>query len=356
MPTPQDLHKLPNPHSSIAGRNNRDSGDNSSLKRQAVKYRPAGTSAESLVSIVARFAATLIDRKTGRAYSADELIALHSTQNILSAIGNGERIDPAHLPFASSKSAYVRNGATATPSLGNSAYPFPTIRSALNAFPTGEATSRNIVLLNGFVGEQFPFAPLSSDPSFFIEAANKASRSPYTDLASTPPAAVVLISGFASGSLLRMSGNHTVGLSVANLSAFVGLDLVMDIEGLASLTIYGEGATAGDGPSSMVVTARDCRNIFVDLIGTLDGANHSEGTLYMILLNCGSNDSAISINGNNGWGYFSDSLVYVTGGTYMVLGMMDSSGGICAGGAGFSQQYSTPLYADFGGNYDHNFW
>ena len=336
MPTPQELHRLPNPHSSVAGRNNRDSGENSSIKRQAAKYRPAGTRSEPLVAIVARFAASLIDKKSGQAFSADELLPKCTA--------------------AMAQTAYVQNGTTGDPHIGDSTAPFPTIRAALKAFPTGETVPRNIVLINRFIGEQFPFTPLVGDPSFFIEAANKSSRSVYTDLVSTAPAAVIVVPVFESGAFLRISGNHTVGLHLPNLSAFSGIDVVMDIEGLASLTIYGEGVTEGDGPASLFVTARECRNVFVDLIGTLDGANHSNGTVSLILLNCGSNDSAISISGTNGWGYFSDSWVNVTGGTYMVLGLWDSSGGIVASGAGFSQQYSTPLYSDLGGNYDHNFW
>lgn len=336
MQTPQELHRLPNPHSSVAGRNNRDSGENTSIKRQAAKYRPAGTRSEPLVAIVARFAASLIDKKSGQAFSADEL-----SPKCTAAIA---------------QTAYVQNGATGDQQIGDSTAPFPTIRAALKAFPAGETVPRNIVLINRFIGEQFLFTPLAGDPSFFIEAANKSSRIVYNGMVSTAPAAVVVLSFFSAGAYLRMSGNHTVGLNLPNLSAFTGIDVGMDIEGLASLTIRGEGSTADVGPASLTVLARECRNVSVDLIGSLDGASPSNGPMTMYLLNCGSNDSAIGINGTNGWGYFSDSWVYVTGGTYMVLGLWDSSGGIVAGGAGFSQLFSTPLYSDMGGNYDHNFW
>ncbi|MCE5310435.1 MAG: hypothetical protein LLG20_22590 [Acidobacteriales bacterium] len=78
MSGPNNFHELPVPHSSVAGRNHNDRGD---LKPSLVagKYRPAGAPQEPEVATVARFAARLIDRATGRAYSADELVRNDNT-------------------------------------------------------------------------------------------------------------------------------------------------------------------------------------------------------------------------------------------------------------------------------------
>ncbi len=75
MTTPSNFHELPIPHSSVAGRNTNDRGE---LKpsRVADKYRPEGAPQEPEVSTLSRFAGRLLDRKTGKAYSADELAAL----------------------------------------------------------------------------------------------------------------------------------------------------------------------------------------------------------------------------------------------------------------------------------------
>lgn len=70
-----NFHELPNPHSSVSGVNTSDAG-NQKPSRVAEKWRPAGTPVtEPKVSTISRFAGRLIDRLTGKAYSADELLS-----------------------------------------------------------------------------------------------------------------------------------------------------------------------------------------------------------------------------------------------------------------------------------------
>lgn len=74
-----NFHELPNPHSSVSGVNTTDAGSQKP-SRVAEKWRPAGTPiTEPKVSTLSRFAGRLIDRLTGRAYSADELAPLSHT-------------------------------------------------------------------------------------------------------------------------------------------------------------------------------------------------------------------------------------------------------------------------------------
>lgn len=68
-----NFHELPNPHSSVSGVNTSDTGSQKP-SRVAEKWRPNGAPiTEPKVSTLSRFAGRLIDRLTGKAYSADEL-------------------------------------------------------------------------------------------------------------------------------------------------------------------------------------------------------------------------------------------------------------------------------------------
>lgn len=64
------FQKLPEPHSTVAGHNNPETST-FSLKKLARLWRPQNV-IEPEVSTLARFAGRLIDRVTGKAYSADE--------------------------------------------------------------------------------------------------------------------------------------------------------------------------------------------------------------------------------------------------------------------------------------------
>ena len=76
MSEPSQFHELPSPHSSVAGINTVDKG-NLKPSKIAKKWKPNGAPAsEPDVSTVSRFSGRLIDRETGKAYSADEFLAL----------------------------------------------------------------------------------------------------------------------------------------------------------------------------------------------------------------------------------------------------------------------------------------
>lgn len=65
--------QLPDPDSTTAGRNNLDPAGKNSFAAFAAKFRPKNILFEMVAATVARYALRLIDRKTGKAYSADEL-------------------------------------------------------------------------------------------------------------------------------------------------------------------------------------------------------------------------------------------------------------------------------------------
>ena len=88
-----NFHELPNPHSSVSGVNTSDAG-NQKPSRVAEKWRPAGTPVtEPKVSTISRFAGRLIDRLTGKAYSADELLNRDITAaDITDASASGQAV------------------------------------------------------------------------------------------------------------------------------------------------------------------------------------------------------------------------------------------------------------------------
>ncbi len=82
MNAPTQFHQLPAPDSTVAGRNNKDaSPSEKSFAQLAKHWKPSDTPFEQLVATISRFAHRLVDRTTGKAYSADELLA---------AMGSGE--------------------------------------------------------------------------------------------------------------------------------------------------------------------------------------------------------------------------------------------------------------------------
>ena len=73
---PLNESAFPEPHSSVAGYNNTDRGS-AKPSLLAEKWKPKDAPVgETPVSTLARFAGRLIDRATGKAYSADELTQL----------------------------------------------------------------------------------------------------------------------------------------------------------------------------------------------------------------------------------------------------------------------------------------
>ena len=92
MPTPSK-NQIPDPHVDFAGRNNLDSSGKNSFRRKAKLFAPENTNMEEMVSTVSRYALRLIDRVTGKAYSADELqekitaAATVGTATIVAALG-----------------------------------------------------------------------------------------------------------------------------------------------------------------------------------------------------------------------------------------------------------------------------
>lgn len=76
MSAPKNYHDIPLPDSTAAGRRNADRNGKQSLSKQWRHYRPNGAlPTESPVATVSRFSARLIDRVTGQAFSADELVS-----------------------------------------------------------------------------------------------------------------------------------------------------------------------------------------------------------------------------------------------------------------------------------------
>ena len=76
MPAPQNYHDFPLPDISVRDRNRLEKGPQSALT-VAKSWRPSGASTifEVAIATLCRFALRLVDRTTGRAYSADELEA-----------------------------------------------------------------------------------------------------------------------------------------------------------------------------------------------------------------------------------------------------------------------------------------
>jgi hypothetical protein len=91
-----DFHQLPTPDNSIIGRNRPEPAPGEfSLARIAKVLLPRGA-ADKLVACVSRFACRLLDRQTGKAYSADELLTLPGTPvNGVKATGTLSLSDPA---------------------------------------------------------------------------------------------------------------------------------------------------------------------------------------------------------------------------------------------------------------------
>lgn len=70
MPAPSNSADIPIPHSSVAGA---ATATNQTLSKAARPWNPKGNSLEQPGATLSRFANRLIDRVTGRAFSADEL-------------------------------------------------------------------------------------------------------------------------------------------------------------------------------------------------------------------------------------------------------------------------------------------
>jgi hypothetical protein len=84
-----NYHEIPNPDNDAAGRNHHDRG-NFSITKNADKWRPAGAPpTEPKVSTVSRFAGRLIDRLTGKCYTADEIEGRVKPELVDSAPENG---------------------------------------------------------------------------------------------------------------------------------------------------------------------------------------------------------------------------------------------------------------------------
>ena len=66
-------NRLPEPHRDFAGNNNTDGVGKRAFKAIAKLWQPRGTTGEEAAATVSRYAQRLIDRLTGKAYSADEL-------------------------------------------------------------------------------------------------------------------------------------------------------------------------------------------------------------------------------------------------------------------------------------------
>lgn len=74
--------KLPEPHSSVAGRYTADNG----FARDAAKYRPKDATLETTAATVSRFSARLLDLKTGEAFSVSELTDRIVSQKLFSPL------------------------------------------------------------------------------------------------------------------------------------------------------------------------------------------------------------------------------------------------------------------------------
>lgn len=120
--------KLPSPHPDVAGRNTTERKPDESFAVIAKRYQPKGVEAETTVATVSRFSDRLIDRQTGRAYSADEIAPSNASVNAaiaqdpaasLEAMGaasavQGAKADTALQPiekrmFAPAASAKIRD-------------------------------------------------------------------------------------------------------------------------------------------------------------------------------------------------------------------------------------------------------
>lgn len=113
---------IPYPHPSVAGLNTLGETRGKTIRDLARAWAPKNTSLERPACTIARYAVRLIDRNTGRAYSADELFNTVSTAGIII-------VAPSHdnaTDVRGSHSAY--EGAT----------PFATIQAAIDAAASGD--------------------------------------------------------------------------------------------------------------------------------------------------------------------------------------------------------------------------
>jgi hypothetical protein len=86
--------QLPFPHPNNAGRNLQESRPAESFEKRAKLWRPKDVPNENLTATASRFALQLIDRTTGRAYSADELVDQFGGNVDNSAINEAIAEDP----------------------------------------------------------------------------------------------------------------------------------------------------------------------------------------------------------------------------------------------------------------------
>ncbi len=87
-----NFQEIPDPDTTVAGRNHPESSSPQSLTKQARLWMPRGAK-ETPVATLGRFAVRLIDRLTGKAYSADELV---SPETIVAAL-QGAAADAARI-------------------------------------------------------------------------------------------------------------------------------------------------------------------------------------------------------------------------------------------------------------------
>lgn len=76
MTAPTEYYQPPNPHPDAAGYNHHEPVADKTLAAQAANWRPQQAANETPVATMSRVALRIIDRETGNAYSADELLAL----------------------------------------------------------------------------------------------------------------------------------------------------------------------------------------------------------------------------------------------------------------------------------------
>lgn len=105
--------KLPSPHPDVAGRNTTERKPDESFAVIAKRYQPKGVEAETTVATVSRFSDRLIDRKTGRAYSADEIAPSNASVN--AAIAQDPAATRAAIGMASTTSAPINETALRIP-------------------------------------------------------------------------------------------------------------------------------------------------------------------------------------------------------------------------------------------------
>jgi len=76
MPLPNNFNEIPKLHGTLTGENNQKPNSDLAIDKMAKNYTPKGFKSEPSLASVSRFAVRLIDRLTGKAYSADELAIL----------------------------------------------------------------------------------------------------------------------------------------------------------------------------------------------------------------------------------------------------------------------------------------